>query len=122
MIATQVSRPIRSASASGPIGWLKPSFAIVSIASGLGDALHQRVGGLVDERHQDPVGDEAGEVARLGGHPCRARAASSTIAAAVSSEVCDGADHLDELHQRHRVEEVHADDAVGPRRDGGERS
>ena len=34
MIATHVSRPIRSASASGPIGWLKPSFAIVSIASG----------------------------------------------------------------------------------------
>ena len=34
MIATQVSRPIRSASASGPIGWAKPSLAIVSIASG----------------------------------------------------------------------------------------
>ena len=34
MIATQVSRPIRSASASGPIGCAKPSFAIVSIASG----------------------------------------------------------------------------------------
>ena len=34
MIATQVSSPIRSASASGPIGWAKPSFAIVSIASG----------------------------------------------------------------------------------------
>jgi hypothetical protein len=33
MIATHVSSPIRSASASGPIGWAKPSFAIVSIAS-----------------------------------------------------------------------------------------
>ena len=33
MIATHVSRPIRSASASGPIGCAKPSFAIVSIAS-----------------------------------------------------------------------------------------
>src|SRR5262245_5493961 len=33
MIATQVSRPIRSASASGPSGCAKPSFAIVSIAS-----------------------------------------------------------------------------------------
>src|SRR5919201_1082788 len=33
MIATHVSRPIRSARASGPIGWLKPSLAIVSIAS-----------------------------------------------------------------------------------------
>jgi len=34
MIATHVSRPIRSASASGPSGWAKPSSAIVSIASG----------------------------------------------------------------------------------------
>ena len=34
MIATHVSSPIRSASASGPIGCAKPSFAIVSIASG----------------------------------------------------------------------------------------
>ena len=55
MIATHVSRPIRSASASGPIGCAKPSFATVSIASALGDALHQRVRRLVEERHQDPV-------------------------------------------------------------------
>src|SRR5438105_2185400 len=34
MIATHVSRPMRSASASGPIGCANPSFAIVSIASG----------------------------------------------------------------------------------------
>ena len=34
MIATHVSRPIRSASASGPIGWANPSLAMVSIASG----------------------------------------------------------------------------------------
>ena len=33
MIATQVSSPIKSASASGPIGCAKPSLAIVSIAS-----------------------------------------------------------------------------------------
>ena len=33
MIETHVSRPIRSASASGPIGCANPSFAIVSIAS-----------------------------------------------------------------------------------------
>ncbi len=34
MIATHVSSPIRSASASGPMGCAKPSLAIVSIASG----------------------------------------------------------------------------------------
>ena len=32
-----------------------------------------------------------------------------------------GADHLDELQDGHRVEEVHADDLVGPGRDCGER-
>ena len=34
-MATQVSRPIRSASASGPIGWFMPSFITVSTASGV---------------------------------------------------------------------------------------
>ena len=33
MIARQVSRPMKSASSSGPIGWLAPSFIAVSIAS-----------------------------------------------------------------------------------------
>src|SRR4029079_10275311 len=72
MIATQVSRPIRSASASGPIGCAKPSFAIVSIASGSATpssrayALLEGVRRLVDEGHQDAVRDEAREVARLG--------------------------------------------------------
>ena len=32
-----------------------------------------------------------------------------------------GSDHLDELQDGHRVEEVHADDLVGPGRDCGER-
>ena len=80
MIATHVSRPIRSASASGPIGCAKPSFAIVSIASGSATPSMQRVRRLVDERHQDPVRDEAGEVARLGRRPCRGRARAATIA------------------------------------------
>ena len=120
MIATQVSRPIRSARASGPIGCAKPSFAIVSIASGLGDALHQRVGRLVDERHQDAVRDEAGEVVRL-----------RRLLAELAGQLDDRRgglvrglhrpDHLDEPQHRHRVEEVHADHAVGPRRDRGER-
>ena len=71
MIATHVSSPIRSASASGPIGCAKPSFAIVSIASGSATPSMQRVRRLVDERHQDPVRDEAGEVVRLAPAPCR---------------------------------------------------
>ena len=33
MMARQVSRPMRSASASGPIGWFMPSFMTVSMSS-----------------------------------------------------------------------------------------
>ena len=112
MIATQVSSPIRSASASGPIGCAKPSFAIVSIASGSRDAFHQRVRRLIDERHQDPVRDEAREVVRLG-----------RLLAEIPRELDDrggslvrglhGTDHLDKLQHRHRVEEVHADHLLG---------
>ena len=53
---------------------------------GLGDALHQRVGGLVDERHEDAVRDEAGEVARLGRRLAEVLG-ELEIARAVSSEV-----------------------------------
>ena len=35
MMAKQVSKPMRSARANGPIGWLQPSFMPVSISSGL---------------------------------------------------------------------------------------
>jgi hypothetical protein len=34
-MATQVSRPMKSASVSGPMGWFMPSFITVSIASGV---------------------------------------------------------------------------------------
>ncbi len=33
MMSRQTSRPMKSASASGPIGWFMPSFMTVSIAS-----------------------------------------------------------------------------------------
>ena len=47
--------------------------------------------------------------------------ASATIAAAVSSDVCTAADHLDELQHRHGVEEVHADHLLRAARGRGER-
>ena len=121
MIATHVSRPIRSASASGPIGCPKPSFATVSIASGVGDAVRERVDRLVDERHQDPVRDEAGDVARLDRLLAEvARERDDRRGRLVGGRV--GADHLDEAQHRHGVEEVHADHALGPPGDGGERA
>ena len=86
----------------------------------LGHALVQRVGGLVDERHQDPVGDEAGKVARLGRRlPELDREPGDRLRRLVRG--LEAADHLDELQHRHRVEEVHADHAVGAGGDGGER-
>ena len=73
-IARQVSRPIRSASASGPIGWFMPSFITVSIASGVADAFHQAVDRLVDHRHQDAVRHEARDSRSLPPASCPAPA------------------------------------------------
>ena len=80
---------------------------------GVGDPVGERVHGLVDERHQDPVRDEARDVARL-----------DRLLAELACESDDrgsrfvrrlfGADHLDELQHRHGIEEVHPDHAIGP--------
>ena len=114
MIARQVSSPIRSASASGPIGWFIPSFMTVSIASRVADALYQAVDRLVDHRHQHAVGDEARIVVRLARVlPSRSAAAAHGRGGLVAG--LQAADHLDQLHQRHRVHEVHADDLLRPR-------
>ena len=121
MIATHVSRPIRSASASGPIGCAKPSRRDRVDRLRLGDALEQRVRGLVDERHQDPVGDEAGEVARLGRRLAEIGRERDDRRRRLVGRL-EAADHLDELQHRHGIEEVHADHAVGPRRRSGERA
>ena len=80
----------------------------------LRDTLHQRVGGLVHERHQDPVRHEAREVARLGRHLAQvARQLDDCARRLVGRLLC--ANHLDERQHRHRVEEVHADHALRPR-------
>ena len=109
MIATHVSRPMRSASASGPIGCAKPSFATVSIACGFGHALEERIGRLVDERHEDPVRDEAGQVAGLGRRLPKVERELRVIAAAASSEVSRPRITSTSFQHGHRVEEVHAD-------------
>ena len=62
MMSRQTSSPMKSARVSGPIGWFMPSFITVSMSSRRGDALHQAEDRLVDHRHQDAVGDEAGVV------------------------------------------------------------
>ena len=66
-IARQVSRPIRSASASGPIGWLRPSWIAGVDVLDRAEALVEREAGLVEQRDQHAVDDEARDVARHDG-------------------------------------------------------
>ena len=87
MIATHVSRPIRSASASGPIGCAKPSFATVSIASGSATpSITAYAASLMNGIRIRFETNPGKSFASAGVFP-RSRA-SWTIAAAVSSEVC----------------------------------
>ena len=120
MIATQVSRPIRSASASGPSGCAKPSVAMVSIASGSATpSISAQAASLMN-----------GIRMRLETNPGKSRASAGVLPSS-SREGDDRrrrlvgglepADDLDELQHGHRVEEVHADHAVGPARGRGQR-
>ena len=112
MIATQVSRPIRSASASGPKRVVEAELRDRVDRLGLGDAVVERPDGLVDERHQDPVRDEAGKVVRHG--RCLAQLAGQ-LGDRLGSLVGRVAapNDLDQRHHGHGVEEVHPDHAVG---------
>ena len=64
MIARQVSRPMKSASSSGPIGMVGAQLHGRVDGLDRADALIQRVDRLVDHRHQDAVDDEGREVLR----------------------------------------------------------
>jgi hypothetical protein len=114
MMSRQMSRPMKSARVSGPIGWAMPSFMTLSMASRSATPFHQAVDRLVDHGHQHAVADEAGVVLH------RDRVLPSSCAG-LRHELERGragglaADDLDQLHHRHRVHEVHADDAVGAR-------
>jgi hypothetical protein len=87
---------------------------------GLRDALHQRVGGLVDERHQDPVRDEAGKVARLGGRLAKLAGELHDRRRRLVRRL-EPTDDFDQPHHGHRVEEVHADHPVRSAGGGGQR-
>ena len=111
-MARVVSRPMRSASASGPIGWLRPRLDRLVDVLGAGHPLVQREDRLVDQRHQHPVDDEAGHVARRHrrlAQPLGQRA--GRLVGLVGGG--QAADDLHQLHHRHRVHEVHADHPIG---------
>ena len=117
MIPRHTSSPMKSASSSGPIGWLSPTRAPVSMSSAVPEPLLEGAHGLGEERHQDPVDDEARPVGR-----------DDDLLAELGGEVADGrlgrvvgrgaTDELDQRHDRHRAEEVHADEPAraAPRR------
>ena len=87
MIPWQTSSPMKSASSSGPIGWLSPIFAPVSMSSARADALLEGPHRLGEERHQHPVDDEARPVGRDDDAACRDRRRGRGSSSAVASDV-----------------------------------
>ena len=112
-----MSRPIRSVERGGahrPAGAV--AHRLVEILDG-DPRLVDHADAVVQQRDQDPVDDEAGRV----------EAANRLLADALGEGEgrvdgglvgALGPHDLDQRHQRRRVEEVHADDPLGMRRDG----
>ena len=74
---------------------------------------------VVEERDQDAVDDEARRVVAADRRlPDPLAERERRLERLVGSQL--GANDLDERHQRRRVEEVHADDPLGPCRRGGD--
>ena len=123
MMCRQTSRPMKSASASGPMGWFRPSLSAGVDVLGCRQALLVGAHRFAEEGHEDAVDDEARPVAadddllaQLGRDRAHARLGRVIRLGAT--------DQLDERHDRHRAEEVHADEAgaaaVAARRRRGE--
>ena len=79
-----MSRPIRSSSASGPIGSPQPSLIAASMSSRLAYCVSNIDGGVVEVAEQQGVGDEAGLVA----DDDRDLAQLRTAKASTSSSTC----------------------------------
>ena len=118
-MASTVSRPMRSLSSNGPIGWLRPSFAPVSMSSGVPtpscSAKHASQSIGMRMRFTRKPGASLLVVVVL---PIFSASEHGQVVGLVAR--LHGAHDLDELHERRRVHEVHADDPVGPRRRRGE--
>ena len=118
MTPRQTSRPMKSASSSGPIGWLSPIRAPVSMSSAVpSPSSYARIAsarnGIRIRLTMNP-GRSADTMTCL---PSRA----ATLADRGLRGVGRGgpADQLDQRHDRDRAEEVHPDECASPlRRDG----
>jgi hypothetical protein len=87
---------------------LSPSFAACVDVLGGAQALSEREAGLVEQRDEDAVDQEARRVLRRHDRLVELRHHGHRRVVGGVADVCSASDHLDELHHRHRVEEVHA--------------
>ena len=114
------SRPIRSISSNGPIRKPPPRRTTRSIVAASATPSPSIRSDSREKGRASAVGDEAGACpwrgSGSGPSPARPRSSSPALA----SEDALGGDHLDQLHQRRRVEEVHADHALGVGHAGGD--
>ncbi len=85
----------------------------------IADALIERVDRLVDHRQQNAVDDEGGEILR---HRDLLAELGDELLGRFEGGVIggDAADHLDQFHQRHRIHEMDADEALRPVGRGGQ--
>ena len=108
------SRPIRSISSNGPIRKPPPRRTTRSIvAASATPSPSIRSDSSAKGRASRLATKPGVSLARIGVRPIAS--ATSVVAASARSEESLGGDHLDQLHQRRRVEEVHADHALGVR-------
>ena len=92
-----------------------------SISSTLGQPLLEQAQRLEAERAAAAVDEEAGAVGGVDDPLAHRLAERRGPARSPRPRTRIAGDHLDEPHHRRRVEEVHADDALGSRHAGGDR-
>ena len=107
-----MSRPMKSASASGPIGWLAPFCIAASISAIDAEAALEARDRVDHVGHEQAVHDEAGRVRRPPPASCRASSRRPRRRSTTSCAVRSVGRDLDQLHGVHGVEEVQADEAV----------
>ena len=107
----QTSRPTKSSSASGPIGWPAPSFMQASTSPASMPVRSMQPDGVEEVGEEQAVDDEAGLVGDLDRGLAERRAPGERPLAGAVGAV--GEADLDQLHPRHRVEDVEAEEAAG---------
>ena len=114
-IASATSRPTKSSSSSGPMGWPAPSFMHSSMACGRQPAGLLQLDGVEQEREQQAVDDEAGGVGDLDGGLAERRRTARACARGSPALAAAGKMTSTSFIFGHGVEDVQPDEAVGVR-------